>query len=171
MKQLKITLLLVLIICMLPIGTAAAADPPTVSLNGKAILFDVAPINDNGHVLVQFRPLIEALGMTVAWEAKTKKITIHDGPWPIEIQIGAKSAKVNGESVTLDMPARIVDGVAMVPLRFVSEAAGKRVTWDDQANRVELSPGIDVRAKTLQLGGTSYDPTNYSFKNGRYATT
>ncbi|MEI7028452.1 hypothetical protein, partial [Paenibacillus sp. y28] len=25
--------------------------------------------------------------------------------------------------------------------------------------------------KTLQLGGTSYDPTNYSFKNGRYATT
>lgn len=52
---------------------------------------------------------------------------------------GHTSALKNGENVILDVPPRIVNGRTLVPLRFVGEALGADVTWDDVARRVTIA--------------------------------
>lgn len=47
----------------------------------------------------------------------------------IELPVGAEYAKINGEYVQLDAPAKILNDRTMVPIRFVAEALGCEVEW------------------------------------------
>lgn len=53
----------------------------------------------------------------------------------IKLVIGLDIAKVNGETVRLDSPAKIENDRTMVPLRFIAEVLGCEVSWDGE-NRV-----------------------------------
>jgi len=46
---------------------------------------------------------------------------------------------VNGKLIHFDVPAFIQDGRTMVSLRFVAEALGAQVRWNDTAKRLRLS--------------------------------
>jgi len=48
------------------------------------------------------------------------------------------SAMVDNRAVTLGGRARIIGGSVMVPLRFVSEALGAQVDWDDLSQTVSI---------------------------------
>lgn len=47
----------------------------------------------------------------------------------IELPIKAEYAKVNGKDVPLDVPAQILNGRTMVPIRFIAEALGCEVEY------------------------------------------
>lgn len=47
----------------------------------------------------------------------------------IELYVDDKRARRNGVEMLLDVPPRIIDGRAMVPLRFIGEALGAEVEW------------------------------------------
>lgn len=47
----------------------------------------------------------------------------------IVLTIGANNALVNGKSVSLDVPAQIMKGTTMVPLRFIAENLSCKVEW------------------------------------------
>lgn len=44
--------------------------------------------------------------------------------------------------ITLDVPAQIVEGRTMVPLRLISEALGYKVTWDAITQTVLVEPAL-----------------------------
>jgi hypothetical protein len=48
----------------------------------------------------------------------------------IELPIGEPKMIVNGREQPIDVPAQIIEGRTMVPLRFVSEALGAEVDWE-----------------------------------------
>lgn len=52
---------------------------------------------------------------------------------------GPVTILVNGRLVSTDVPAFIQDGRTMVPLRFVAEALGARVQWDEANRRVLIT--------------------------------
>ncbi|MDI3298387.1 MAG: copper amine oxidase N-terminal domain-containing protein [Bacillota bacterium] len=70
--------------------------------------------------------------------------------------------KVNGQTVTSDVPAIVVDGRTMVPLRFVTQALGGQVEWDQA-----------TRTASIQLAPTSNpaDPLFFLQVNMRLALT
>ncbi|MBP8707701.1 MAG: hypothetical protein KBH94_03125 [Caldisericia bacterium] len=47
----------------------------------------------------------------------------------IELQVGLKSAYVNGERKELDAPPFIENGRTLVPFRFIGEALGAKIDW------------------------------------------
>ena len=47
----------------------------------------------------------------------------------IELPVGGEFALKNGAAVPLDVPAQILNGRTMVPIRFVAEALGADVEW------------------------------------------
>ena len=49
----------------------------------------------------------------------------------MRLSIDSTSADVNSENVAMDVPARLVNGKTMVPLRFLSEEMDYTVTWDE----------------------------------------
>ena len=128
-------------------GTALAADPIKVFVNGKAVVFpDEQPyIDDNGRTVVPVRFVTEALGCKVEWRAATQTVTIDRGKIHVELTIGKKEITVLGVRKTMDTSAVLKAGRTFVPIRFVSEAFGCKVGWETKTRTVTIDdPGKDV---------------------------
>lgn len=109
-----------------------------VNLDGKELTFDVQPIIDKGSTFVPQRAIFEALGASVKWNEKTQTVTATKGINTVTLVIGGK-AYINGISTPMNVPARIVDGKTLVPLRFVSEAMNCKVDWVAAAQTVMIN--------------------------------
>ena len=137
-------------------GMAAqqAAEAATVQLNGQPLQTSVAPIVYRGRTLVPMRDIFEALGAKVQWDAYTKGITAMRGATTVKMQMGRSMASLNGQQIRLDQAPMAVNGRTMVPLRFVSEAMGAQVGWDNRLQLVSISTnGAPPMASTG--GGTA----------------
>ncbi|MFR6436610.1 MAG: stalk domain-containing protein [Peptoniphilaceae bacterium] len=56
---------------------------------------------------------------------------------------------VNGKEVKTDSPAFIKDGRTMVPVRFISEALGLKVGWDQKTRTVTVGEGASSMKLTI----------------------
>ncbi len=103
-----------------------------VQFNDKILGFETPPIIENDRTLVPMRFLFEQMGAEVDWNAETKTATATLGNTAVTFAIDNTNAEVNGRTVTTDVPARLVNGKTMVPLRFLSEELGFTVNWDEE---------------------------------------
>lgn len=110
-----------------------------VYLDNQRIYFEVPPVNQKGRVLVPVRKLFESLGASVEWDDATRTVSAVRGETRVELPIGKKTARVNGKKVTIDSEAIIINGRTMVPLRFVSQALGAKVSWDGATQSVYIN--------------------------------
>jgi peptide/nickel transport system substrate-binding protein len=99
---------------------------------------DVAPTIQNGRTLVPMRAIFEALGATVHWDDATRTIRAYRREDAIILELGNRTAWVNGPPRQLDVAPVAVDGRTMVPLRFVAEALGAEVAWVDATRTVTV---------------------------------
>ena len=67
------------------------------------------------------------------------------------------SLVVSGKEIKTDIPPRLIDGRVMVPIRFVTEALGVEVKWDEKKNAVLI--GNDIWDEQFDL---SRDAALYS---------
>ena len=109
----------------------------SIVLDGANLNLDVPPIIVDGKMLVPVRAIFESLGASVDWNNESKTVEVSCGQDIfIELQIDSKTAKVNGKEIMLDVPAKIVEGRTLLPLRFVSESLGASVEWNDDLKTV-----------------------------------
>ncbi|MBS2037124.1 copper amine oxidase N-terminal domain-containing protein [bacterium] len=117
----------------------ALAQPIVAELNGRPLQFDQPPVMMGGRVMVPLRGIFESLGANVRFEPATSRITASRGTQSVQLTLGSNQALVDGRAVTLDSPAATVGGRTMVPLRFVSEALGTEVRWQEATQTVFLT--------------------------------
>lgn len=60
------------------------------------------------------------------------------GDVTIEFVIGETAVLVNGKEKQMDVPAKIIGGRTLVPMRFLSEALGYNVIWNEEARIVSV---------------------------------
>ncbi|MCR2806216.1 stalk domain-containing protein [Paenibacillus soyae] len=139
-KKWLVFLLCIALVAALAPATAATAAAKTinVTIDGKKQSYSVAPRVVNGRTLVPYRAIAEALGGTVAYDAKAKKATIKKSGSTVELTQGSRTAKINGSAVTLDAAPLNVNGTLLVPLRFVGESLGVWVTWNGSSSTAAL---------------------------------
>lgn len=94
---------------------------------GNELQFDVPPQVINGRTLIPLRKVTEALGAKIDYNGEARMVTIELSNKRIQLVLDSADATVNGNSVKLDVPAMVVDGRTLVPLRFVSESLDKAV--------------------------------------------
>lgn len=123
-------MLLALLFISIPVPGAAAAEF-SVCVNGEYLAFPVAPVMEEGRVLVPMRVIFQALGASLEWNGPEQKIIARNKDSEIILHIGAKTALVNSQIKSLDVPAKLINGTTLVPLRFVGEALGEQVDWDE----------------------------------------
>lgn len=97
------------------------------TVNGEAKTMDVAPISPD---MLPVRYVATALGAEVLWDGATSTATLKTADVEIKITIGATTATVNGQAVTLDSPAFIENDRTYMPAQFVAEKLGATVNWD-----------------------------------------
>ncbi|CAG7653899.1 stalk domain-containing protein [Paenibacillus allorhizosphaerae] len=144
-------------------SAAAAEKPVRVFLDGKLIKFEAPPLVEDGTTLVQFRPIFEKLGLRIGWNEETQTVTGTRDDLTINLIIDDTDAYVNDRPTELELPPRLVDGNTFVPLRFVGEASGKEVTWNEKTSTVYL--------RTPKGTGKTPDPSKpvkgeYAFPDG-----
>ena len=123
-----------------------AADKIVVKINGEEVDFsqydNVLPFIENDYMLVPIRAIAEGLNFEVNWNESARTVEI-DGKAKILLTLDSDIADVNGESVTLDIPARMVDDRTFIPLRFVSEKMEAEVEWDDVTKTISITEKND----------------------------
>lgn len=116
---------------------AALAAAITVQVNGSTLVFDQPPVQQSGRVLVPLRGVFERLGASVVYE--NGQITATAGARTIALKVGSRTVIVNGSAQQLDIPAQIIGGRALVPLRFVAQALGANVEFDAATKMVAIT--------------------------------
>ena len=115
------------------------AAPPYVSVDGQTVDFpDMQPRFMNNHVMVPLRGVFERLHANVDWNGKLQQITCVKDDATVQLYLGSNEAKVNGEKILFDAPATLSHGRTLVPLRFLSQALGAKVEWDDASQTVKV---------------------------------
>jgi|BioPla2DNA2_1021312.scaffolds.fasta_scaffold02819_6 uncharacterized protein YkwD len=142
-------------------GEAQVNDEIKVTINGFLVEFsDVKPIIINGRTLVPVRGVFENLNAHVRWFEDKKSVLIMKEALQIYFFINDTEVSVNQKRFTLDVPATIINGRTMVPLRFISEALGAEVSWDAKSRTVEISvphyPFAYTKAISLDLLNEKY---------------
>jgi plastocyanin len=145
---LGVTFLLLAVLSILP---AAAESMPkmTVKLNGKELHFSQEPMLIGGRLLVPYRPIAEAIGANVSYDAASKTVKVTKGSNTYLLPINRTTATLNGSDVPLETPVVLVNGVTLVPLRFVSEYLGLQVTYDHAARTVYLTGSAAPALKVI----------------------
>ena len=106
------------------------SDTPYIEFNGNILGFDVPPIIEDGSTLVPMRFLFEQMGADVEWDSETQTATATIENKAVTFSIDNVNARINNKPAKMDVPARLVNGKTMVPLRFLSENMGYDVDWD-----------------------------------------
>ena len=123
-----------------------------VTIDGRIVNFtDQGPTIVDDRTLVPVRGVFEELGFEVDWEHDTQTVRLTGNGHEIVLTIASANFITNGESHTLDVPAQIIGGRTMLPIRAILESVGYSVGWGDRLY-FDSSPVIsEVRIRTSDI--------------------
>ena len=135
-------LILTLLMITPPLITRATT-PINVTVDGVPVIFpDQQPVVIDGHTLVPVYGVFTQMGFTADWDGRTRTATLTSPDYTVIIAAGEATFTVNGETITPDMPQRIIGGRLMLPLRAVAEAVGGTVTWVTSTRTAAITSGV-----------------------------
>lgn len=152
-----------------PRNTAMVVDIET--LEAKKILPDSyngntgsISVSDKGDIYFYSRDSI----------MRVRRTDVEAAGERVSLMIDKTNAVVNGESKSLDVPPRIVEGGrTVVPVRFISEAFRAEVLWDDINRTVTVNNGattlkIVIGEKKINKNGSTIETDVAAFiEDGR----
>jgi hypothetical protein len=104
----------------------------------------------NGQMLIAADALAQQLGLTVKADNTARKVTLASKEKEVTLSI----KESNGKNKTLssqESEAVRVKGQLMVPLRYVANAFGAKLKWDEKARIAQIlaaeAPDQDPKAK------------------------
>lgn len=100
--------------------------------------------HDN-RTFVPVRFVAERLGADVGWENDTQTVVVEKDGHTVRMAVGSRTYTLDGVEKTLDVPAEFAASTGgnsrtMVPVRFVTEALGYQVEWEQARNLVVIAP-------------------------------
>jgi len=108
-------------------------------VDGNIVESDVPAVIVNQTPMLPFRAILNAIGISdehIVWREKSKSIEIKTDDTYIFLAIDSKGALVNKNMIMLNTAPYIQDNRTMIPVRFVSEALGASVDWDNDTRSV-----------------------------------
>ncbi|MDF2439718.1 MAG: hypothetical protein JWN98_702 [Abditibacteriota bacterium] len=121
-------------------SSLSAQSGIAVRLNGEPVVFrEAAPAKISGSVLVPMRDVFSAMRANVQYLAPTRTIIAKRGQREIQLVLGSTQGLLNGQPLALSQPAQLLRGSTFVPLRFVADALGAKVDWNEGTQTVFIT--------------------------------
>jgi hypothetical protein len=114
--------------------------------------FTQPPIERSGRVFVPLRGVFEQLGASVVYS--NGQINATGNGRTISLTIGSTQATVAGQPTLMDVAPFIVGATTYVPLRFISQALGASVNWDNSTSTVTINGRAGAGAGTADATAT-----------------
>lgn len=141
---------------------ASATTPPMrLVIDGKVVQTTPAMRVESSRILLPLRAFVEYLGTEPIWNQDEQSVTIQTPDRYVKVwldkQLACLSPDCNQASM-IDVPARAWDGRTFLPIRFLANAMGAQVTWDQatQTATVTTRKGAKVDLSPIQI--TSLKP-------------
>jgi len=119
------------------------ANEISVTINGHQVDFaDQEPVIVDGRTLVPVRGVLEALGFDVDFDNNTRTVVLvgsQGSPYSnyeFRVLIGSSHFELNSQNFQLDVPAQIINGRTMLPIRPLLERIGFSVDWNGATRTV-----------------------------------
>lgn len=172
MRYVVFSVMVLLSVALLPFLPAAKAeasqvDVITLLIAGERVQPEVPPQVVNGRTLVPIRVIAEGLGADVQWDQATRTAIITRAQNRVELTLNHSTALLNGKQVKLDAPPLLQQERMLLPLRFVGEALGATVGWEERTRTVVVNEPVTLLvngenlsavAKVYQIDNTVYLP-------------
>lgn len=149
----KLTVLILALIILLPAAAVFAGSEERrirVFFDGEEIISRVAPQFINNRLVVPVRPFLETLEAKIVWDIERNAVSATWDGQVIVLFVNRPIVEVNGNIVNVDVPAVVVEGTTMLPLRVVSELFGLRVNWDEVKGIAEVVSKNHVPFRLIQ---------------------
>jgi chitodextrinase len=117
--------------------SAPIATRPTIKVIGNQVYTNfklvnlgagLAPTTVNGQMIVPLKPIFEALGLSITYDAKSKTVTGTKKGFSIKLTQGKNTAVINGKNKTMVVATFVKNGKLMIPLGFVAKELGYQIT-------------------------------------------
>ena len=110
--------------------------------NGVTVAMDAASFIQNNRTYVPVRYLANALGVTdenIAWSEGARTVTLTGPNTVVKLTVGSNIITTSTGTITADVPVIIKDNRTYLPARFVANAFGADVAWDDATRTVMIT--------------------------------
>ncbi|RXZ79544.1 copper amine oxidase N-terminal domain-containing protein [Paenibacillaceae bacterium] len=141
-KKLTLTMLTFAILVLPALPAVGFAYNPTFVENGQL---------KNNRVLIPLRAVSHNMGAAVEWNQHLKTIKIRQNDVEILLTVNSKKVTVNHTEIELDVPVELINNSTYVPLRFVSQALGAEVEWNQQIQQATII--LKEKRIVVNMGG------------------
>lgn len=103
---------------------------------------DAVPFVESGRTFVPVRYLALAMGVAerdILWDGKNRTVTLRLGNTAVRLTVGSRTLYVNGRSRGMDVAPVVRNGRTYLPARYVAEAFGYRVDWNESLKEVLIT--------------------------------
>ncbi|HWP97581.1 MAG TPA: copper amine oxidase N-terminal domain-containing protein, partial [Syntrophomonadaceae bacterium] len=111
--------------------SSIAENQIRLMINYNTIQLLTPPYVKSDRVLVPLRVIAENMGAKVSWDPGEQRVDIVRDNHVIKLWLGSTEAKKDQQTLTIDISPEAVNGSTYVPLRFISEALGAKIEWDE----------------------------------------
>lgn len=155
-KFVGIILVTCIVLSVFGVNVFADESEVKVFVAGEELIFDVSPIVENGRTLVPIRAISEYLKYEVNWDNEKWEAEIKNEGNTLVIGVDKTEYTKNGEVKEMDVPAKLVNGRTLVPLRLIAENFGCAVEWDNDANSAYIKTN-DTKEDNLSKVSNLFD--------------
>ncbi|MCL2122331.1 MAG: copper amine oxidase N-terminal domain-containing protein [Clostridiales bacterium] len=136
-------------------------------INHQEALLDVAPFIRDGRTMLTARPIADTIGAVANWNQARQTASFYApiGNYTISMKVGSTTIDrtetfVAPRQYHSDVPAMIVEGRTVLPLRALGEAFNMRTIYDDSSKMVAVyNTRVVPYDPRLDPDSLLYDPT------------
>ncbi len=115
----------------------------TYSIGSDEWLMDTTPFVDNDRTYVPVRFLAYSMGINddanVLWDEAKNQVTLVKDGTVVKITLGSNTLLINNQPVIMDVQPQNRDGRVFLPARWVAEAFGASVSWENEKKLVVIT--------------------------------
>lgn len=149
-KYFLLILTLTVVLFLFPTSSLAAENQVIFTIgssnyyvNDQANKMDAVPFIENGRSFIPVRFLALALGVSeenIKWLSTEQKVVLTKDGKVISLMIGSLVLDNSGAKSNMDAAPVIRNGYTYLPARYVAEAFGYQVGWDQNSQSVLVGP-------------------------------
>jgi hypothetical protein len=110
-------------------GVAVQPQPGTIS--SQSIIFtNLRPHTIAYRTYVPFRYVMDRVAIPFDYDLSTRTVAVDKGDLLTTFRVGTRILYVNGRPVTMNAPARFLNGSLYVPLSYIQRLTGQPVFYD-----------------------------------------
>lgn len=153
---------IMLFFTLFPLAHSASSDSDVIIfIDNTPFVPEVAPLIENGQLLVPIAEILEQMGMELEWssplgvhETGEQYLLAHKGDQYLMYRLGDRVVSINESIVTLPSPGKIMSDTVLLPPRLIAETLGSEVKWDRRSRtlHIEVPPLIEAEIVNVLNG-------------------